>query len=60
MVSGMAFAMSFFMMLLMDGIAEDFPSQWMRLFIIALPIVYPLAVGMLQVAKRVVARIDLK
>jgi Protein of unknown function (DUF2798) len=47
-----------FMTLLIEGIAEDFLSQWMRSFTIALPIVYPLALGMLQVAKRVVARID--
>lgn len=58
MVSGMAFAMSLFMTLLIEGIAEDFLSQWMRSFTIALPIVYPLALGMLQVAKRIVARID--
>ena len=58
-VSGMAFAMSLFMTVLIQGIAEDFLSQWMRSFIIALPIVYPLAIGMHQVAKQVVARLNI-
>lgn len=57
MASGMVFFMTLFMTLLREGLVPDFHMQWMSSFATALAIVFPLALGMFQIAKRVVSRL---
>ena len=57
MASGMMFFMTLFTTLLREGFVPDFLKKWMRSLLISLIVVYPVALGMLQIAKKIVAKI---
>ena len=57
MATGMVFFMTLFMTLLREGLTLDFHILWINQFLFALVIVFPIALGMSQIAKKVVFRI---
>jgi hypothetical protein len=57
MTTGMVFFMTLFMTLLREGLVLDFHIRWINLFLFALVVVFPIALGMSQIAKKVVFRI---
>lgn len=57
MATGMVFFMTLFMTLLREGLTLDFHIRWINQFLFALVIVFPIALGMSQIANKVVFRI---
>jgi Protein of unknown function (DUF2798) len=57
MTTGMVFFMTLLMTVLKEGLVLDFHVRWINLFSVALVIVFPIALGMSQIAKKVVSRI---
>ena len=53
----MVFFMTLFMTLLRERLVSDLHIRWINLFLFTLVIVFPIALGMSQIAKKVVFRI---